>query len=174
MEKIEIYTDGSSLGNPGPGGWGTVILFHQKDKAKSTIVEIGGSEKQTTNNRMELFSVISALERLQTIDTDIKEKIIVYADSQYVLSGITSWIDNWEKNNWRTANKKEVLNQDLWKRLRSVSQYFKNISWEKVKGHAGVSGNERVDTIATTYAQIGTCALYQGQLHEYEKRFGKL
>ncbi len=174
MEKIEIYTDGSSLGNPGPGGWGTVILFHQKDKTKSTIVEIGGSEKQTTNNRMELFSVISALERLQTIDTDIKEKIVVYADSQYVLSGITSWIDNWEKNNWRTANKKEVLNQDLWKRLRSVSQYFKNISWQKVKGHAGVSGNERVDTIATTYAQTGTCALYQGQLHEYEKRFGKL
>lgn len=144
--KLEIYTDGSSLGNPGRGGWGSVFVENNK-----IIKELGGFEKDTTNNRMELTSVIETLKYISKDNK--KDKITIFADSNYVLTGITSWIFNWEKNGWRTANKKQVLNQDLWKELISLIRNYDNkINWEKVKGHSGHIYNDKADEIATTYA----------------------
>lgn len=155
-KKIEIYTDGSSLGNPGPGGWGVVIIKNEK---KETIIkELGGFNKNTTNNRMELQAVIEALKYIKDLwKSDFqyirKSDFRIYSDSNYVLSGITSWVYNWEKNGWRTANKKEVLNQDLWKEMIDlVRNIDTKINWEKVKGHSGHVYNDRADEIATTKA----------------------
>ena len=146
IKKIEMYTDGSSIGNPGPGGWGVVIIT--KD---SKNIELGGYNKDTTNNKMELMAVI---ESLKYINKNHKtDNVSIFADSNYVLSGVTSWIHNWEKNGWRTANKKEVLNKDLWQELIALVREFKStLSWQKVKGHSGHVHNERADEIATTYA----------------------
>ena len=147
--NIEIYTDGSSLGNPGPGGWGVVVVEKEK-----VIHEQGGYEKNTTNNRMELMAVIETLKYI--IKHHTKSNVTIFADSNYVLSGIQSWIHNWEKNGWRTANKKQVLNQDLWKELIAlVRNYGDKITWQKVKGHSGHIHNDRADEIATS------CALKQ-------------
>lgn len=152
-KHLEIYTDGSSLGNPGPGGWGVVIITNDQlpiNSGKKEIIELGGGEKGTTNNRMELKAVIEALKYLQKSSSHECE---IFADSNYVLGGVTSWIKNWEKNGWKTANKKPVLNQDLWKELDSlIKGYSGTISWQKVKGHSGHEHNDRVDKIATTYA----------------------
>lgn len=147
MNKIiEIYTDGSSLGNPGPGGWGTVLVENGK-----IIKELGGCEKNTTNNRMELMAVIETLKYISSNHKN--DDIKIHADSSYVLTGITSWIFNWEKNGWRTANKKEVMNQDLWKELiELIRNYDNKIVWEKVKGHSGHIYNDKADEIATSYA----------------------
>lgn len=157
MEKtLEIYTDGSSLGNPGPGGWGVFIIKNEELGIKNDI-ELGGGEKNTTNNRMELQAVIEAFKYISTLKDQIDEikKINIFADSNYVLLGITSWINNWEKNGWRTANKKEVLNQDLWKELIILVRiYGKKINWGKVKGHSGHIYNDKADEIATRYAEI--------------------
>ena len=143
---IEIYTDGSSLGNPGPGGWGVVIISHDK-----VIKELGGYKKNTTNNHMELTAMIETFKYIAK--NHKKNNITIFADSNYVLTGITSWIHNWEKNGWRTANKKPVLNQDLWKELISLVGEFKGkIIWQKVKGHSGHIYNDRADEIATSYA----------------------
>jgi len=145
---IEIYTDGSSLGNPGRGGYGIVVVEKEK-----VIQELGGFEKETTNNRMELKAVIEALKYIPTRQ-DLVE-IIIHADSAYVLGGVTTWIHNWEKNGWKTANKKEVLNQDLWKELIASVRNFKgNLSWQKVKGHSGHIYNERADVIATECSSL--------------------
>lgn len=147
-ETIEIYTDGSSLGNPGPGGWGIVVTSNNK-----TLKEIGGFEKNTTNNRMELSAVISALKYI--VDSHKNGDIIIHADSAYVLGGVTTWIHNWEKNGWKTANKKPVLNQDLWQELIKLVRVFNGkLSWQKVKGHAGVEHNERADVIATECSSL--------------------
>ena len=148
--KLEIYTDGSSLGNPGPGGWGSVFVENEK-----IIKELGGCDKNTTNNRMELMAVIETLKYLNFRKSDFLNinEITIFADSNYVLSGITSWIFNWEKNGWRTANKKEVLNQDLWKELIGLIRNYDNkIKWEKVKGHSGHVYNDKADEIATSCA----------------------
>jgi ribonuclease HI len=149
-KNINIYTDGSSLGNPGKGGWGVVVIQGEK-----IIHEIGGCDKNTTNNRMELQAVIEVLKYLRKSDfLNIKE-IKIHADSNYVLSGITSWIHNWEKNGWRTANKKQVLNQDLWKELVYLIRHYDNkINWQKVKGHSGHTYNDRADEIATSKALL--------------------
>lgn len=147
MSKVvEIYTDGSSLGNPGPGGFGVVVTENDK-----VIKEFGGCDKKTTNNRMELMAVISALGYV--LKDHKNNEVVIHADSTYVLGGVTTWIHNWEKNGWRTANKKEVLNQDLWKELIALVRAFKGkLSWQKVKGHTGHVHNERADELATTYA----------------------
>lgn len=136
MHSIKIYTDGACSGNPGPGGWGVLILDGQ------TPQELKGGEADTTNNRMELFAAITALE-----NTDKTAKIDLYTDSQYVRGGITQWITNWKKNGWKTANKKPVKNIDLWQRLdEAVNQH--NVEWHWVKGHAGHPENERADELA--------------------------
>lgn len=148
QKSIEIYTDGSSLGNPGPGGWGVVIVREDR-----TIGEIGGYEKDTTNNRMELMAVIEALKYM--IEKHPKDSIIIHADSTYVLGGVKTWIHNWEKNGWKTANKKPVLNQDLWQELIAHVRDFKGeLSWQKVKGHDGHIHNERADAIATECSSL--------------------
>lgn len=149
---IEIYTDGSSLGNPGKGGWGSVFIKNNK-----IIKELGGFEKNTTNNRMEITAVIETLKYLsikQNLSENVKE-VTIFADSNYVLLGITSWVYNWEKNGWRTANKKEVLNQDLWKEfINLVRNSNLNISWQKVKGHSSHIYNDKADEIATRSAML--------------------
>ncbi len=148
MDKnIEVYTDGSSLGNPGPGGWGAVFVENNK-----IIHELGGFEKNTTNNRMELSAVIGTVKYLEKSSLNVKTAII-FADSNYVLNGITSWVFNWEKNGWKTANKKPVMNQDLWQELIELVRMSKvKINWQKVKGHSGHVYNDRADEIATTCA----------------------
>lgn len=143
MMEIKIYTDGACSGNPGPGGWGAIIL--SKDSKK----ELFGGEKLTTNNRMELTAAIKALE--YCVEQDKKQlvltNIIVFTDSVYVKEGITVWVNKWEKNNWKTADKKNVKNVDLWKTLKELSQ-SKKIEWEWVKGHSGNSMNELADSLA--------------------------
>ncbi len=142
MEEIIIYTDGGCSGNPGPGGWGTVVIADGKE------TRLSGGEKNTTNNRMELMAAISALEfALNNFDVSQK-KFNIFSDSQYVKNGITSWIKNWKKNGWRTAAKKPVLNQDLWIRLDAAYSQIPNLDWNWVKGHAGVEYNEICDQLA--------------------------
>jgi ribonuclease HI len=133
---IEIWTDGACSGNPGPGGWGALLCKNDIEK------ELYGGEQNTTNNRMELLAAIKALEALK------KSCIInLYTDSNYVKNGITQWIDGWVKKNWKTANGKNVKNQDLWERLLTLSNNHQ-IKWIWVKGHAGNEKNERADAFA--------------------------
>lgn len=133
---IDIYTDGACRGNPGPGGWGALLLLGEHER------ELSGAEALTTNNRMELTAVICALEALKR---PVAARI--YTDSQYVRRGITEWLQSWKSRNWRTADKKPVKNQDLWQRLEAVSAPHR-LEWHWVPGHAGVPGNERVDRLA--------------------------
>lgn len=141
--EIIIYTDGAARGNPGPAGWGAVILMDGKK------FEIGGRENKATNNQMELSAPIGALQFLQK--KKIKKEIKIYSDSKYVIQGITEWIFNWQKNNWRNAAKKPVLNKELWQELFELVQDFK-IKWEYVEGHSGDKYNDRADEIATSFA----------------------
>jgi ribonuclease HI len=143
MEAVlYVYTDGGCLGNPGPGGWAYVMVLGTFQGEK-VVAEGKGAEKDTTNNRMELQAVISALRALR----DAKElpwKAVVLTDSQYVQKGITEWIHLWKKNNWRNSDKQPVKNQDLWKRLEVLTEDL-TLQWEWVKGHAGNNWNERCD-----------------------------
>jgi len=141
MKKIEIFTDGACSGNPGPGGWGVLLRYGQKEK------EMSGGEPLTTNNRMELTAVISALESL-------KEpcEISLCSDSKYVIEGVNSWMPNWKQNGWKTANRKPVSNVDLWQRLDELLQRHQ-VSWLWVKGHKGHPENERVDALARSFIE---------------------
>lgn len=152
---IIIYTDGSSRGNPGPGGWGAIIL---RDKE---VVEIGGGERHTTNNRMELTAAIKALE------SSPESKVAVYTDSEYVMKGMKEWIKKWQEKGWKTASKKPVLNQDLWQKLLEATKN-KNVEWKYVAGHSGVLLNERADEIATTFADGIKPTLYHGPKVKYK------
>jgi ribonuclease HI len=136
MTEVEIYTDGACRGNPGPGGWGALLLF--KDAQK----ELSGAELQTTNNRMELMGAIMALAALTR-----GVRVRLYTDSKYVSTGVSEWLPNWKARGWRTADKKAVKNQDLWERLDAENQRHA-VQWVWVKGHAGNEGNERVDRLA--------------------------
>ncbi len=137
---VEIYTDGSCLGNPGPGGWAAVLVYSGVEK------EFSGGKAMTTNNQMELMAAIMALEALKR-----PVKAVLTSDSAYVRNGITRWIDGWKKNGWRTAAKKPVANQELWQRLdAAVAKH--NISWQWVKGHSGHPMNERCDALARSEA----------------------
>jgi ribonuclease HI len=141
--EINIYTDGSCEGNPGPGGWAAIILSNSKK------IEIHGGERLTTNNRMELTAAIKALEYC-SVQEDRQltlKQIKIYTDSNYVKDGITVWINNWEKNNWKTADKKNVKNVDLWKKLKELTK-SKQIEWIWVKGHSGDQMNELADRLA--------------------------
>ena len=135
-DAVHIFTDGACRGNPGPGGWGVVLRYKDKEK------HLYGAEQDTTNNRMELTAAIRALESL-TRQCDV----ILTTDSKYVKDGISSWLKNWKKNNWKTASKSPVKNADLWKQLDSQAQQHK-VRWEWVKGHAGHPENELADQLA--------------------------
>ncbi len=160
--KITIYTDGSSRGNPGPGGWAAVILTDKE------VIELGGREDLTTNNRMELSG---ALFGLKEIGKEAKE-IEVCTDSQYVKKGMTEWIDGWIKRGWKGSTKKSVLNQDLWQALKKEEDRLKNsgvkVTWKYVPGHSGVPMNERADVIATMCADdANDLQLYRGPKSDY-------
>ncbi|RYV01567.1 ribonuclease HI [Shewanella sp. OPT22] len=150
LKQIHIYTDGSCLGNPGPGGYGVVMNYKQHRK------ELSGGFVLTTNNRMELLAPIVALESL-------KEKcdVVLTSDSQYMRQGITQWIHGWKKKNWMTSNKKPVKNVDLWKRLDVVAQKH-DIDWKWVKGHSGHPENERCDDLARNAAEASPSEIDEG------------
>ncbi len=134
--KVVVFTDGACSGNPGPGGWGAILTYNGVHK------ELKGGEAMTTNNRMELMAAISALEAMKRPCA-----VELHTDSQYVKQGITSWIHNWKRNGWRTADKKPVKNEDLWRRLdEALAQH--TVEWRWVKGHAGHEMNERADQLA--------------------------
>ena len=135
-KSVAIWTDGACSGNPGPGGWGAILTFNGVEK------EFSGGEALTTNNRMELLAAISALEALTRACA-----VDLHTDSQYVRQGVTGWIHNWKRNGWRTADKKPVKNDDLWKRLDEAAARHE-VEWHWVKGHAGDPMNERADALA--------------------------
>lgn len=160
--KITIYTDGSSRGNPGPGGWAAVIL------SDSEVIELGGRENLTTNNRMELMGAIMGLREIDGKSQSVE----VCTDSQYVKKGMTEWIDGWIKKGWKSSTKKPVLNQDLWEMLKKEEDRLKaggvHVTWKYVPAHVGVVMNERADTIATMCADDAKdLQLYRGPKSEY-------
>lgn len=141
--RVEIFTDGACSGNPGIGGWGAILRYKETEK------ELSGGELETTNNRMELMAVIMALSALKT-----SCNISLYTDSQYVMKGITEWLDNWKKNSWKTSNKKQaVKNIDLWQQLDELVQKHE-IRWIWVKGHNGHAENERCDALARAEVEL--------------------
>ncbi|NQX79417.1 MAG: ribonuclease HI [Hyphomicrobiaceae bacterium] len=141
--EIVVYTDGACSGNPGPGGWGAILVCKNRRK------ELCGSEVNTTNNRMELTAAIEALETLK-----FSSRVTLYTDSVYVRDGITKWIHNLRKNNWRTASKKPVKNAELWKRLDQATRLHV-VDWRWIKGHAGHLENERADELARSAITSG-------------------
>lgn len=145
MNTVVIYTDGACKGNPGPGGWGA--LLRAADGAEK---ELFGGEAETTNNRMEMMAVIEALSALKR-----PCHVVLHVDSQYVLKGMTEWLQGWKAKGWRTASKQPVKNVDLWQRLDAlVHQSEHRIEWRWVKGHAGDSGNERADALANRGVEL--------------------
>jgi ribonuclease HI len=135
-QVVEMYSDGACRGNPGPGGWGVLLRTHGSEK------ELRGGEAETTNNRMELTAVIRGLEALKR-----RCRVRVYTDSQYVQKGISTWIHDWKRRGWRTAERKPVKNVDLWQRLEALVQAHE-VEWHWVRGHAGHPENERADALA--------------------------
>lgn len=170
-----VFTDGSSLGNPGPGGWGAVVV-RQNDKPskgskdlssfhENEVVELGAGLKSTTNNRMELTAAVKAL-----LEIPSGSSVTVYTDSSYLINGITKWIAGWKRNGWQTKTRQDVLNKDIWQELERATQ-DKTIVWKYVGGHIGVAGNERCDEIATSFAASASdrtnLNLYKGSLKQY-------
>ena len=136
MKEVTLYTDGACKQNPGPGGWGCVLIFDDQEK------HIFGGEPETTNNRMELSAAIEGLKALKSTC-----KVQLYTDSQYVRQGITNWIHNWKKRNWRKADGKPVMNEDLWRDLDAI-QATHEVQWHWVKGHSGDKYNDLADELA--------------------------
>jgi len=162
--EVTIFTDGSSRGNPGPGGWGYIAIYPNAHD-EMLVEEGGGSETPSTNNRMELMAVIKAFEGFDVYydKAQMSEKtFVVRLDSSYVMKGITAWVFGWEKNGWVTSTKEPVSNVDLWKALMAATR-GKKIEWKLLKGHAGIAGNERCDEIATGNGG----ELFKGKLSEY-------
>ena len=141
MKQVEVFTDGACKGNPGPGGWGALLRMGSHEK------ELSGGESDTTNNRMEMTAAIKALAALiEPCAVDL------YSDSNYLVEGMTHWIHGWQKRGWKTANKKPVLNEDLWRELLEVSSRHE-VNWRWVRGHNGHPENERVDQLASAEAE---------------------
>lgn len=137
MPEVQVYTDGACSGNPGPGGWGAILLWNGKEK------ELSGGEAHTTNNRMEMLAVIEALKALKKPCT-----VRIHSDSALIINAMTKgWIENWQKKDWRKADKKPVENKDLWEAMLAAMKNHK-VHWIKVKGHSGIPLNERVDQLA--------------------------
>jgi len=154
--QITIFTDGASKGNPGRGGFGVVI-----DDGMS-VIELGAFKERTTNNEMELMAVVEALKAV----APTKVPVAIYTDSKYVVEGATGWVFGWIKNGWQTKAKADVANKELWQRLVPLLNQAA-ITWHKVPGHVGIVGNERADTIASTFAETGTFDLYNGASTAY-------
>lgn len=179
--NITIYTDGSSKGNPGPGGWGVVVITNNE------VIELGGSEVQTTNNRMELKATIEGFRHIndewlkenKNTHSELPYAILLCTDSEYVKKGMTEWIEGWVRKGWKTSTKKDVLNRDLWEQLLHENERLKklevSITWKYVRGHTGIPGNERADSIATgcadmvqtQYSDANGLQLYRGERSAY-------
>jgi ribonuclease HI len=140
LPRVEIFTDGACKGNPGPGGWGVVLRMGATEK------ELSGGEPLTTNNRMEMMAVVQALGALKR-----PCNVTLFTDSRYVMDGLTKWVHGWQRNGWKTADKKPVKNGDLWQALLAATKPHR-INWQWVKGHAGNPGNERADQLASDAA----------------------
>ncbi|MDB5224854.1 MAG: ribonuclease [Candidatus Adlerbacteria bacterium] len=162
MEKggIIIFTDGASKGNPGRGGWGAIVA------TPTHVRELGGRQDAATNNQMELMAAVEALTYAATVQENFP--VTVYADSSYVINGITKWVKGWKRNDWKTKTGGQVANRDLWEQLAdAVENISSNISWEYVGGHVEIAGNERVDTIASDLAEKLPVSLYDGARAAY-------
>jgi ribonuclease HI len=161
FQKILIYTDGACSGNPGPGGWASVIAYPE-----GQIKELGGYKSQTTNNEMEIMAALRALVQVRNRNEDI----LLYSDSVYLIRGITQWIWGWRKKGWKTAEGHDVSNRELWKKLAFEVMDRKSkseIEWKYSRGHRGIAGNERCDEIAVAFSQKKAISLYEGPLLKY-------
>jgi ribonuclease HI len=157
-----VFTDGAAKGNPGPGGWGVVIVTPD-----GRVIELGGGMSPATNNQMELTGAIEALVRLR----DTAGALAIYTDSTYVIKGICTWVHGWRRRGWKTAQGTDVLNRGLWERLAELAgaRGKNGIAWHYVRGHAGTPGNERCDEIATNFATTRDMVLYDGPLAGYPR-----
>ena len=160
MNRMTLFTDGAAKGNPGPGGWGAIVVTPE-----DLVIELGGGSPHTTNNKMELSGAIAAFEKIATVPGPVR----IYTDSTYLIQGITQWVFGWRKKGWRTATGGEVLNRDLWERLFALTSArgAKGIDWHWVRGHVGTAGNERCDEIAVAFASKEPPDLYRGPLEGY-------
>lgn len=160
LSSIAIYTDGACSGNPGSGGWGAIVALPEGE-----VLELGGKENPTTNNRMELMAAIRALEEVE----ERQEPVVLFTDSTYVIRGITQWIWGWRRNAWKNAEGGDVTNRELWERLsRAVSaRKTGKVEWRYIRGHTGNPGNERCDEIAVAFSKGKWVDLYRGPLVGY-------
>lgn len=159
-QTLVIFTDGACSGNPGPGGWGAIVAY-----PNGRVVELGGSKRDSTNNQMELTGALEAL----IYARDFEGPVSIYTDSTYVIRGITQWVWGWRKRDWKTAEGKDVANQELWQSLIRVTSSRKpKVEWHYVRGHIGTPGNERVDEIATGFSNLKRVELFHGSLLQYE------
>lgn len=161
--KVIIFTDGACSGNPGPGGWGAILV-----SPLGKVKELGGGEPHTTNNKMELTATVEALRLLGSVKKLSTREISLYTDSKYVIQGITSWIHGWKRNGWKNSTGQDVSNRELWESLSEVilKNSFK-VDWLYVPGHKGYAGNERCDEIAVAFAKGYDIDLYQGDRDKY-------
>jgi ribonuclease HI len=159
-DHVVVFSDGAAKGNPGPGGWGAIVVTPDDE-----VAELGGGSPHTTNNRMELTGAVRALESVSGASAPIS----IYTDSSYVIKGITQWVWSWQRRGWKTAEGGDVLNRDLWEQLSSAvaTHGRQRIAWHWVRGHDGTPGNERVDEIAVAFSREQPVALYNGRLTEY-------
>lgn len=157
MEDIKIFTDGAAKGNPGPGGYGAVLLLGD------TVLEIGAGKKLTTNNEMELRAVVEALKHVPENSKEVE----IYTDSKYVVEGATGWIFGWMKNGWKTKTNDDVSHKETWQELIALLKKVK-VDWHKIPGHSGLIGNERADIIASNYGDGKPVTLYNGKRAGYE------
>jgi ribonuclease HI len=160
QQQTIVFTDGASKRNPGPGGWGVIIV-----RPDGSVTELGGGAELTTNNKMELTGAIQALSRLR----GVSGPVAIYTDSTYVIQGITGWVHGWRRRGWTTATGSEVLNRELWEELAGLvaERGSRTMEWHYVRGHSGIPGNERVDEIADSFALQQPAALYEGPLAGY-------
>jgi ribonuclease HI len=158
--SIIVFTDGAAKGNPGPGGWGAIVVTPDQH-----ITELGGGSRHTTNNRMELSGAIAALEHVATLPGPVA----IYTDSTYLIRGITQWVWGWKRRGWKTAEGGDVLNRELWEQLLNLTgaRPRGDLSWHWVRGHVGTPGNERADQISVAFALQQPADLYVGQLDGY-------
>jgi ribonuclease HI len=160
VDRVLVFTDGAAKGNPGPGGWGAIVVTPD-----GAVTELGGGSTHTTNNKMELTGAIAALEYVAAVPA----LITIHTDSTYLIQGITKWVWGWRKKGWLTATGGEVANRDLWERLFALTsgRGSKGVEWRWVRGHVGTAGNERCDEIAVAFALQEQPALYRGPLGGY-------